>query len=160
VSVAVSALLVFVGVVRTTSYLEASGIAALVREAPVLRWLAYQPGWWWNAQFFKALATPSLVGLQYFVFRWLNRGHAGPTYPGAIPRPRIDFSSPWLRLALTSLGTVHWFAIEVAKFAWREDFYPYSPLEDRTINAVALVAGQVVAFFAMKSLSFEPLTRD
>ncbi|MCP3978148.1 MAG: hypothetical protein GY716_02295 [bacterium] len=157
ISMIVSALLIFIGAVRGLSYLQDPVIGDRVRDS-IFWFLAYQPTIYVNAQFFKVLATPSIVGMMYFIFYFLNQRHAKvPSYEGALPKPRLDFRSPWLRLILTTLATAHWLLIEVAKFSQREEFYPYSVLENRTVNALALITGQVISFFAMKYLCFEPL---
>ena len=92
----------------------------------------------------------------YFVFRALNRGHRVelPGYTG--PDRRIDFESPWLRLLLTTVATLHWVPLEYSKFT-SSDFYPSSPLEDLTTNIVVLLASQVLTFFGMRYLSFNAL---
>lgn len=156
ISLCVAILLIFIGVVRCLSYFRDPFVGDAVRNSP-LWFIAYQPKIWVNAQFFKMLATPSIAGLQYILFRWLNRGHTKPPpYEGALPREPLDFRSPWVRLGLTSAATVNWFVIEVAKFQGKENFYPWSPLEDRGLNAAALVTGQLIAFVGMKYFSFAP----
>jgi len=129
-----------------------------LRES-ALGFLAYQPDLFWSVRFFKILATPVLVAVIYFVFRGLNRGHR-IRLPGYDPGDRrIDFDSPWLRLVLTSVATLHWVPLEYTKFT-SADFYPSSPLEDLATNVVVLLAGGILAFLGMRWLSFDPLTRE
>jgi hypothetical protein len=147
-----------VGAVRVLSYSQTNPISIGLRES-ALGWLAYQPDLPWNVHFFKFIATPVLVAVIYFVFRALNRGHQVrlPGHDG--PDRRIDFASPWLRLVLTTVVTLHWIPLEYMKFT-REGFYPNSPLESVTINVIVLLASQAFAFFGMRHLSFDPLLRD
>lgn len=145
-SVVVCAVLVCAGLVRLASY-SLGALGDAVRGSFVW-FLAYDPGNRFNAQFFKLLATPSVVAGIYFLFRWRNVGCTGYR--------RIDFKPPLLRLILTSLATVHWLAMEWWKFGV-EGFYPWSPLESRAVNVAVLLAGQAIAFFAMAYLSFAPL---
>ena len=158
-SLAVAWLLIAVGAVRALSYVRGGPLAPLgelVRES-WLGWLAYRPHVAADVRYFKILATPSVVAAQYLVFRWLNRGHRrGFLDEEELRRRRLDFGSPWLRLALTSLVSAHWLVLELFKFG-SDDFYPSSPLEDPRINLAVLIAGQVLAFRGMKHLSFEPL---
>ena len=72
----------------------------------------------------------------------------------------LDFRSLWARIGLTSIVTVNWLLLEWAKFAGKENFYPYSPLEDRAVNLAVLLAGQVLSIQGMKYLSFAPLRRS
>lgn len=148
-----SVVLIVVGAARLFSYSRATALGDFVRASP-LGPIAYSPTEVWNAQYFKILATPSIVAMQYLLFRFLNRG-AGP---GPSWRT-VDFRSPWLRLLLTSLATAHWAVIELTKFAHPEHFFPWSPIESRTVNFAVLLVGQALSFVGMKYLSFEPLRR-
>lgn len=157
VSVSVCALLVVVAVVRLLSYFG-GGVNGVIRHAS-MSFLAYEPSSYVNVQFFKILATPSVIALVYFLFRARNQGYR--LRPGTIQHTgyrHIDFKSPWLRLILTSLVTLHWLPMEWYKFH-TPDFYPWSPLENPAVNIVVLLCGQVIAFWGMKYLSFEPLFR-
>ena len=71
ISVAISALLVLIAALRMVSYSRATPFGDLVRNSP-LRLLAYKPGSYLDVQFFKIIATPTLVAMQYFLFRALN----------------------------------------------------------------------------------------
>lgn len=156
VSIGVCAILVFTGVVRMLSY-SLGGVGDAVRGS-VFRFLCYNPDSVASAQFFKVLATPSVVALFYFMFRWRNAG--APRRSGSVgdgDAHLLDFRSPVLRIILTSVVTLHWLAMEWWKFNV-EGFYPWSPLESRSLNVVVLLVGQTIAFWAMKYLSFEPLT--
>ncbi len=138
---------------RTASYAEAGRWL----QDSWFGFLAYQPDSAASVRYFKFLATPSVVAVQYFLFRFLNRGHRPPVdLPHASARI-MDFKPLWLRVVLTTLVTANWLLIEVFKFAGREEFYPYSPLEDATINLVVLGVSQVVSIVAMKYLAFGPL---
>jgi hypothetical protein len=155
VSVAVCALLVAVGVVRLLSY-YGDGVSGAIQHSS-MSFLAYKPSEYVNVQFFKVLATPSVMALVYFLFRARNQGYG--LRQGTIRHEgyrHIDFKSPWLRLILTSLVTLHWLPMEWYKFH-TPGFYPWSPLENPTVNLVVLLCGQVIAFWGMKYLSFEPL---
>jgi hypothetical protein len=148
-----------VGAVRVLSYSRTNPISIGLRES-ALGWLTYQPDVPWSVRLFKLIATPVLVAMVYFVFRALNLGHR-VRLPGHDVRDdrRIDFASPWLRLILTTVVTLHWIPLEYMKFT-REDFYPNSPLESVTINVIVLLTGQALAFLGMRYLSFDPLVRD
>jgi hypothetical protein len=41
-----------------------------------------------------------------------------------------------------------------------EDFYPFSPLESRAVNLIVLLASQLLAFWTMKYLSFDPIRKE
>ena len=155
-SVAAAALLLAIGVVRILSYSK-DGVFARWLEATPIGQIGYRPEAVWSVRFFKILANPVCVAGMYFIFRFLNRGHRG-TLPGASKAHdrTIDFRSPWLRLVLTTVVTLHWIPLEWLKFN-TEDFYPYSPLESAAINAAVLLASQALSFFTMRYLSFEPL---
>ncbi len=159
-SVSISALLVLVAVVRMMSYSRATFLGEIVERSP-LRFLGYQPSSYMNTQFLKIIATPCMVAMQYFIFRYLNWSHTRKAPPDVdVELRRLDFESPWLRLVLTSLVTLHWVVIEAVKFANAEDFYPYSALEDRGLNMYVLLCSQAIAFLAMKYLHFGPLFED
>jgi hypothetical protein len=157
-SVLVCGGLLAVGVARMLSYSVTNPLAARLRES-ALGFLAYQPDVFWSVRFFKLVATPVLVAVIYFVFRALNHGHRVRLPGHDAPDRRIDFSSQWLRLVLTTVATLHWVPLEYMKFT-TDDFYPSSPLEDLTTNIVVLLAGQALTFFGMRLLSFDPLVRD
>jgi hypothetical protein len=126
----------------------------------VLGFLCYDPTSRFNVQFFKILATPTVVALIYFGFRWRNAG--APSYPDAPALSRfnrIDFKSPKLRGLLTSLVTLHWFLMEWWKFNV-DGFYAWSELESRWLNIGVLIVSQALAFWGMKYLSFEPVSSD
>jgi len=158
ISTLVCTALIAIGLIRVLSYSVTNPISAQLRESS-LGFLAYQPDAVWNVRFFKLIATPVLVALIYFVFRALNRGHRIrlPGYDGG--DRRIDFRSPWMRLLLTTVATLHWVPLEYAKFT-REDFYPFSPHESLAVNIVVLLASQALAFVGMRYLSFDPLIRS
>jgi hypothetical protein len=150
--------LVFIGIVRILSYSATNPLSIRLR-ASWLGCLAYQPDVFWSVRFFKLIATPVLVALIYFVFRALNHGQR-IRLPGYEPIDRrIDFESPWLRLVLTTVATLHWVPLEYMKFT-SDDFYPSSALEDLTTNVVVLVTGGLLSFFAMRRLSFDPLFHE
>jgi hypothetical protein len=158
-SVSVSAALVAVAVLRILSYSRAGAVGDWIRES-FLAVAAYRPDSVASVRFFKILATPSMVAVQYFLFRALNRGHRVAAIDSRPPPDRtLDFRSPWLRLVLTSVVSLHWVVIEWAKFS-TEGFYPYSPLESPWINAVVLLVSQALAFWGMKYLSFAPLFKE
>jgi hypothetical protein len=157
-SVLVCGGLLAVGLVRILSYSETNPLAARLRES-ALGFLSYQPDAFWSVRFFKIVATPVLVAVIYFVFRALNRGHRVRLPGHDAPDRRIDFSSPWLRLVLTTVATLHWVPLEYMKFT-TDDFYPSSPLEHLTTNVVVLLASQALAFFGMRRLSFDPLLAE
>jgi hypothetical protein len=156
-SIAASAVLVAVAMVRMLSYSRTGAVGTWVRES-FLGAVAYQPDSIASVRFFKILATPSVVAVQYFLFRALNRGHRAND-PGTRADRTLDFRSPWLRLVLTSVVSLQWVVIEWAKFR-TEAFYPWSPLESPWVNALVLLLGQALAFWGMKYLSFEPLFKD
>lgn len=136
------------------SYLR-DDIGDTVRHS-IVGFLAYNPDSFASAQFFKFLATPSVVALIYFFFRQRNTGPRGYRRDPVIERAnRLDFASPLLRLILTSIVTLHWLAMEWWKFH-AVGFYPWSPLENPALNIVVLLVGQVFAFWGMRYLSFEP----
>jgi len=123
----------------------------------IFGFLCYNPDSLASAQYFKILATPSVVALIYFFFRWRNAGL--PSYLGSEKfehARRIDFKSPVLRLILTTVITVHWIGMEWWKFNV-EGFYPWSVLENRGLNIAVLIASQAIAFWGMKYLSFDPV---
>jgi hypothetical protein len=158
VSIVVCAVLAFTGFVRFLSYSEGA-IGDFVRSSAV-GFLCYDPRSLASARYFKILATPAVVALIYFLFRWRNT--QAPSYPGSGGRGRfhhLDFRSPVLRGILTTVITLHWVAMEWWKFN-TEDFYPWSALESRWLNIGVLVAGQALAFFTMKYLSFDPVSKD
>jgi hypothetical protein len=127
----------------------------LVRDS-VFGFLAYDPDSLINVTYFKILATPSVIPLFYFYFRWRNAG--APSYPGSAGPGRdgrIGFSSPLLRAVLTSIVTIHWIGMEWWKFNV-DGFYPYSDLESRSLNIGVLILSQALAFVGMKHLSLEP----
>jgi hypothetical protein len=158
-SISVSAALVLVAVVRMLSYSRTGEVGAWVRES-FLGGLAYRPDSLASVRFFKILATPSIVAVQYFLFRALNRGHRVTAIdPRARVDRKLDFRSPWLRLVLTTLISLQWVVIEWAKFS-AERFYPNSPHESAWVNAGVLLASQALAFWGMKYLSFDPLFKD
>ncbi|UCH84752.1 MAG: hypothetical protein JSW50_03395 [Candidatus Latescibacterota bacterium] len=158
VSCAICAILVSIGVVRLLSY--SLGPVGDVLRSSIVGFLCYDPDSLFSVQFFKLLATPTVVAGIYFFFRWRNSGR--PTSPEAAQlrrAHRLDFESPLLRGVLTTLITLHWLAMEWWKFN-TEGFYPWSPLESRWLNLGVLIASQALAFWSMKYLSFEPLNRD
>ena len=158
VSTGVCGALVFVGIVRLISY--SRGATGDFIRSSALGVLGYNPYSFINVQFFKILATPSLVALIYFYFRLRNASM--PSHLGAIRFDRIhrlDFKSAVLRGILTSVITVHWIGMEWWKFNV-DGFYPYSDLEIRSLNFGVLLLSQALAFFGMKYLSFKPLLRD
>ncbi len=156
ISVVVCGLLLAVGLLRLVSYWPESALGSWLRGSP-LSWAAYDPDRAWNVQFFKIIATPTVVAGMYFIFRLLNRGHRVrvPGYEFDDSR-QIDFRSPWVRLILTTVVSLHWIPIEYAKFQ-SENFYPYSALENARLNVVVLLASQALAFWGMRFLSFDPL---
>jgi hypothetical protein len=158
ISVGVCAALVFVGLIRMLSY--SLGVAGDILRDSAFGFLCYDPGSVLNVRFFKILATPTFVAAIYFLFRWRNRGL--PSSSGAAgPRgfKRLDFRSPVLRGLLTSLITAQWLLIEWWKFN-QEGFYPWSALESRAINIGVLIASQLIAFWGMKYLCFEPVSGE
>lgn len=155
-SLFVATLLVAVGAIRLLSYSTSGEIAGRLRSS-FLGFLAYDPDSLFSVRFFKIVATPSVVAGMYLVFRLLNRIHADPLLDPAVNRSRrLDFSSPVLRLVLTTLVSLQWIPLELVKHG-SADFYPNSALESIRINAVVLLVSQVLAFWGMKHLSFEPL---
>jgi hypothetical protein len=145
-SIVVCFALVVVGLVRLASYSKGA-LGGLVAGIP----MGYNPEAAWNAQFFKIAATPTVVAVVYFFFRWRNRGRpVGRMYD------RIDFRPALLRGIITTVITLHWLVMEWWKFNI-EGFYPFSPLENRTVNIGVLLLSQAVAFFGMKYLSFDPV---
>jgi hypothetical protein len=158
VSIGVCGLLVFVGGVRMLSY--SLGPAGDIVRHSVFGFLCYDPDSAASVRFFKVLATPSVVALFYFLFRWRNAGAPRrPGASGALAGPALDFTSPVLRAILTSVITLHWLGMEWWKFHV-DGFYPWSPLESRWLNVVVLLVGQAFAFQTMKYLSFEPNRRQ
>jgi hypothetical protein len=153
VSVVICASLIFIGVVRLLSY--SRGVVGDVVRHSFVGFLCYDPESSINAQYFKVLATPSVVAAIYFFFRWRN----GQRPRGRVSIDGLDFRSPVLRGFLTSVVTLHWLAMEWWKFHV-EGFYPWSPLESRWLNIGVLVVGQVVTFWGMKYLSFGPVRQD
>jgi hypothetical protein len=158
VSIAVCAVFVFVGLVRLLSYSQGP-VGDIVRNS-FAGLLCYNPDSHLNAQFFKLLATPTVVAGIYFFFRWRNAGR--PSSPGSARLDRLnrlDFKPPVLRGILTTVITIHWLAMEWWKFNI-EGFYPSSDLESRWVNIGVLIASQSLAFWGMKYLSFEPVLKD
>lgn len=157
-SVSVCAVLIFVGLVRLMSY--SRGVFGDAVRDSIVGFLCYNPESRINAQFFKILATPTVVAGVYFFFRWRNAGRSSVLGgPGRDLGYRLDFKSPLLRAILTSVITLHWFAMEWWKFHV-EGFYPWSPLENPLLNLAVLIVSQAVAFWGMKYLSFEPISAD
>jgi hypothetical protein len=156
ISFLVCGALVLVGAVRVLSYHR--GLAELWVDRPLLRLLSYRPDSLFSVCYFKFLASLSVAGLLYFLFRWLNRGHRSVLPPGHSPQARnLDFRSPWVRLALLSVVHAHWALLEWYKFSTHG--YPYSPLEDWRWNALVLTSSGLAAFWLMKHLSFRPLVQ-
>ena len=151
-SITVCAVLVVIGLVRFASY--SHGAIGDASRDWIVGVFAYNPESHVNAQFFKILATPSIVAGIYFFFRWRNAGR-----PKGRVGERLDFQSPVLRGIMTTVITLHWIAMEWWKFNV-EGFYPWSPLESRLVNIAVLIASQAIAFWGMKYLSFEPIRRD
>jgi len=158
VSIAVCGALVFVGIVRVLSYHQ--GLPGdIIRSSP-LRVLCYDPGSLLSAQFFKLLATPTVVALIYFFFRWRNSGAPAHLHSPSLDSIHIlDFKAPLLRIILTTVITVNWLGMEWWKFN-SEGFYPWSELENRSLNVVVLIVSQALSFWAMKYLSFQPIVKD
>ncbi len=150
-SVLVCALLLCVGLVRLVSY--SRGAFSNLVCGSAIGFLCYDPASLLNAQFFKIVSTPTIIAGIYFFFRWRNAGRPGGRFD-----ERLDFKSPLLRGILTTTITLHWFALEWWKFN-AEHFYPWSPLEGRWVNVAVLVASQLLAFWGMKYLSFDPIFR-
>jgi hypothetical protein len=156
VSVAVCALLVCIGLVRLLSY--STGVTGDVVRRSFVGFLCYDPDSYLNAQFFKLLATPTVVAAIYFFFRWRNSGILPSRAAAGLDRAhKLDFKSPILRLILTSAVTLHWVAMEWWKFNV-EGFYPWSELESRPVNIAVLIASQALAYWGMKYLSFGRLS--
>ena len=151
-SITVCVVLVVIGLVRFASY--SHGAIGDVSRDWIIGVFAYNPESRLNAQFFKILATPSIVAGIYFFFRWRNVGR-----PTGKVGERLDFQSPVLRGIMTTVITFHWIAMEWWKFNV-EGFYPWSPLESRLVNIAVLIASQTIAFWGMKYLSFEPFRKD
>lgn len=139
--------LVAIGAFRFLSYPGSPLHEAL--DGTPLAFLAWNPEHRWTSRFLKVLATPSVIAGLYLLFRLLNRMH----------RQVIDFRSPWLRLLLVLLVSVHWLWIEAAKFG-RPGFDMRSDLERPVENAAVLLVGAAIAFFGMRHLAFGPLFRD
>lgn len=157
VSIAVCAALALVGLVRLVSYSE--GAAGTIVRHSIVGFLAYNPASVLSTRVFKILATPSVVSLIYFFFRWRNAGVSVYRGGASIRRAnRLDFSSPVLRGIVTTVITIHWLALEWLKFHVA-GFYPWSPLEVAPLNVGLLVLSQALSFTGMKYLSFEPLSR-
>jgi hypothetical protein len=132
-------------------------IGDVVRGSP-FAFLCYSSDSYVNVQFFKLLATPSVVAGIYFFFRLRNAGlPASRAAAGRGRAHRLDFESPLLRLILITVVTLHWVAMEWWKFNV-EGFYPWSPLESRWLNLVVLFASGALSFWGMKYLSFDPLS--
>jgi hypothetical protein len=157
VSHVAAGLLVLVGFVRVLSYYRP--IADQWIHDSFLGFLAYQPDDFFSVRYFKILASLSVVGLLYIIFRVLNRGHRA-VFPLGYPSHHrdLDFTSPWVRLALLMVVNFQWVLHEWHKFANKT--YPYSPLESWESNAVVLALSGLIAFFTMKHLSFRPLLKD
>jgi hypothetical protein len=149
VSIVVAVVLILIASLRFASYFRSSQLGELIGTS-AFQFVAYRPSVYLNVQFFKLLATPSVVAGQYLLFRLLNRGHNDP-------RRYLDFESPWLRLVLTSIVTLNWILIESAKFSNSETFYPYSQLESQSMNICVLLVSQLLAFVGMKYFCFSPL---
>ena len=154
-SIGVCALLIAVGAVRAASYAESGRWL----QQSWLGFLAYQPDSAASVRYFKILSTPSVAALQYFLFRLLNRGHRPAVSLSHASDRVMDFKPLWLRIVLTTLVSANWLLIEMFKFAGREEFYPYSPLEDAQTNLVVLLVSQVATIIGMKYLAFGPLRR-
>ena len=156
VSVLVALVLVAIGAVRLLSYSTTGDLADGLRSS-FLSFLTYAPDSLFSVRFFKVVATPSVVAGMYLMFRLLNRIHADPLVDLEVNlRRRLDFSSPVLRLVLTTLVTLQWIPLELVKRG-SADFYPNSPLESIHVNAAVLLLSQALAYQGMKYLSFEPL---
>ena len=150
------AVLVVIGIVRLMSYSRFGWWGGFVRES-FLSFLAYRPDSYASTHFFKILATPSLVAAIYFLVRLRNRVYR-KTSPLSYEKHggRMDFESRLLRFAITAVISLHWAVMEIIKYR-TEDFYPFSHLESPAVNALVLLASAILAFWAMKYLSFEPL---
>jgi hypothetical protein len=150
-------ILVLVGAVRVFSYYRP--IADQWIHESAVGFLAYQPDDFFSVRYFKIVASLSVVGLLYFIFRFLNRGHRA-AFPLGYPSHHrdLDFTSPWVRLALLTVVNLQWVLHEWHKFATKS--YPYSPLESWESNAVVLALSGLIAFFVMKHLSFRPLLKQ
>ena len=155
-SVPVCIVFVCIGLIRLLSY-STGPIGDFVRSSFV-GFLGYDPASYLNAQFFKLLATPTVVAAICFFFRWRNRRiPSSPLAAGLERAHRLDFKSPVLRLILTTVITLHWLAMEWWKFNV-EGFYPWSELESRAVNIIVLIASQGLAYWGMKYLSFDELS--
>lgn len=157
-SIVICAILALIGVVRVMSYSRGTLLGELAGW-PLLSYLAYQPSSYASAQFFKIIATPSVVAGIYFLIRMRNRSYRRMSPDSyEIHGGKIDFKSVWLRLILTSVISFHWVVMELVKYH-AEDFYPFSSLESPFVNALVLLASWAIAFWGMKYLSFEPVFR-
>jgi len=159
-SIVVSALLIAIAVIRIFSYSRTTVLGEIVKNSP-LHFVGYEATSYLNTQFLKIIATPSIVAMQYLIFRALNWTHTR-NLPDSmnVAHRRLDFRSPGLRFLLTSLITLHWVVIEAVKFSSPQSFYPYSALESRSLNMIVLLCSQLIAFLAMKYLCFEPLFKE
>jgi len=158
-SVVIAALLCMIGVIRMLSYSRGSAVTLWLLDSPLAA-IAYRPDVPWSVRLFKVVSTPVIAAGFYFLFRLLNRA-AMSTLPGAAvdESRRIDFVSPWTRIVLTSVISLHWIPIEFMKFR-SDGFYPNSSFEDPWINFAVLAVSQLLAFVGMRYLSFEPLVRE
>lgn len=150
-------LLIIIGIVRILSYSKGAFVSRMIEDT-FFHHFAYRPENYFNVSFFKIIATPSITALIYLLFRGLNKGG---DYNGKHKINNewriISFKPLTFRFLLVSMITLCWLPIEVMKFHFENEFYPYSTLENPLLNLIVLTLSGVLCFFLMKYLPFEPL---
>ena len=149
--------LIIIGAIRILSYSRGSIISELVEDT-IFYHFAYLPEDQFNVTFIKILATPSLIALIYFLLRGLNNKYIKALrYRIINRRDKVNFKPFMFRLQLIVMITLCWIPIELLKFYLKNEFYPYSSLEDPFLNFLILVVGGIITLVLMKYLPFEPL---
>ncbi len=150
-------ILIIIAITRNLSYSPNSWFVQMVKDTP-LYFFTYQPDNYYNVQFIKILATPSIIAILYFLFRDMNNQYIGTgKFVTSEVWHKIDFSPVWFRVILTTVITVCWIPMEAIKFYYRENFYPFSVLEDQVVNIIVLLCGQLISIVFMQHLSFKQL---
>jgi hypothetical protein len=149
--------LIFAGIVRILSYLRESFISQIIEDT-FLYYFAYHPKSYFNVNFFKIFATPSIIAFIYFLFRGLNDKEDDMSRQKIINEWRkVNFNSGVFRFFIVLMISLCWIPIEVIKFHFKGSFYPFSTLEDPLVNLIVLAAGGILSYFLMKYLPFNQL---
>jgi len=153
-SLLIAGILTFVGFVRHSSY----GSLKCLFEDTALKCLLRQPLNHDNVQYFKILATPSVVSALY-LFHMASRNVFNKMGGKKMNNLILELFQDRKRLVVF-ISSV-WCLTEIKKYLSSvlriETTIPLGPTESQAVNIIVLLASGIIAFWGMKYLSFKPL---